>query len=350
MADVDEFIKNGRSPPYVLVERPLDDQRGIHRQGDGQLLLHGVPLPHAVRTGRDLRGVWQRKGGSDSADHPRQPALQVRSDQGRRCLRQRADRAGAGRQRARAEAVDRLQRRPRAAPVGPGAAGGHDRLRLARRRVLDHPPLREGDVRQRRHLVQRRRRAVPGRRAPDEDQRHATSDGRRGIPHIAGELRESCAEGQHVGRLVRGPFAGRHGARVWQHRRQRAMEAGAGGERHPDGAAGDDHGRQRPAHLARLRRPRPRDLPHAPLGQRGDHKGRRHEDNGGREDHDHLRLVRRRRRVRRGGGDGRPMRRPLFGGPRDEGDDVGAGHAGLHRLPGHVRARHPHGGRGVRRH
>ena len=50
--------------------------------------------------------------------------------------------------------------------------------------------------------------------------------------------------------------------------------------------------------------------------------------------------------MRRVGGDGRRLRRPLLGGPRDEGDDVGAGHAGLHGLPGHVRARDTHGREG----
>ena len=114
------------------------------------------------------------------------------------------------------------------------------------------------------------------------------------------------------------------------------------------GRPGDDHGRQRPARLARLRRPRPRDLAHAPLGQRDDDRRGRREDNGGREDHHHLRLVRR-QFVRRGGGDGRRLRHRPLGGPRDEGDDHGAGHSGLHGPPGHVRARDTHVRRGLRR-
>ena len=81
-------------------------------------------------------------------------------------------------------------------------------------------------------------RAVPGRRAADEDQsariRRATwSTARRGRAS-----RRSCRGTACVGRLVRGPFAGRHGARVRPHRRQPAMEAGARGERNRDGRAG----------------------------------------------------------------------------------------------------------------
>ena len=81
------------------------------------------------------------------------------------------------------------------------------------------------------------------------------------------------------------------------------------------GRAGIDHGRQQPAHLIYLRRPRPRDLAHAPLGQRDDDEGRRHND-GGREDNHRLRPVRQRQYVRRGGGDGRRLRHSLFVEPR----------------------------------
>ena len=96
------------------------------------------------------------------------------------------------------------------------------------------------------------------------------------------------------------------------------------------GVPATTHGRQQPAHLVYLRRPRPRDLAHAPLGQRDDDKGRRH-NNGGREDDHDLRPVRRSQYVRRGGGGGRRLRHPLLGGPGDEGDDVGAGHARTRR-------------------
>ena len=48
-------------------------------------------------------------------------------------------------------------------------------------------------------------------------------------------------------------------------------------------------------------------------------------------------------------GDGGRLRRPLFGVPGHEGDDLGAGHPGLDGLPGHVRARHSHVRRGLRR-
>ena len=195
--------------------------------------------------------------------------------------------AGARRERPGAAAFHRLRRRAGAAAGGPGRPGGHPGLRLARRRPLRHPPLRE-EHGQRGGAARFRRQPVSGRRAAGGGFGDEVG-GRRRVPHLPRELRQGGGEGNGRGAVVRGEAAGRDDAAVRQHRGQ-PPAGGAGRElrvvRQPrDGRFRQRHdvrvprGREREGAAAEPRRLRQRRRRRAAVrvrgaGGRGDHRRR----------------------------------------------------------------------------
>ena len=171
--------------------------------------------------GRGPRGRTVDRDGHQAG----QPALPDGGDEGRRRLRRRPGRGGAGRERAAAPTVDRLRRR--AGPGAPraGACRRRSRLRLASEWPVGDPAVRQGRGGRGRDQLGHVGPAVPRRRAAGADR--GLSPGRGGgVPHAARELREDHAQGGSERELVRGAAAGRRQARVRAHGGQPAENAG----------------------------------------------------------------------------------------------------------------------------